>query len=384
MEIKDSPRSERKIFVALDFGSSLTKVACGRDSIEWQTFGIEPEIFPYDKNELFKISQGGKVLNALWVETLVGNGDAGQCYAIGNLANVVARTTRSLREPKHKSAVLKIMGVLAVIVDKFPGLSGKRLNCHMACVLPPGEANDKEELREALEEVLSEGFNSAAGFVQGKISYFDCKPEGGPLLLHYRKKRGMEEIEKRRITVLMTGFRNLSMLYLVKAVAERKITSELGYVRLLMGIKSKMTWLHNDEKLIEAISRYKEKLSLDRLGIDSVERFGDALKASQEVYHNEVRFWLKENVDPDTDLILVGGGAGRDLRPLFAEFFQAKEMYIYLSIIERDWDGKIKNEQAERYEDVLCLWEDLIDKHFKQKLTKNDEKKVIATKGNQN
>jgi hypothetical protein len=319
----------------------------------------------------------GNEINTLWVEAPGDNGGEQQCYAIGNLANVVAKTTRSLRDPKHKSAVLKIMGVLAVMIGKLPSLAGKQLNCHLACVLPPGELNDKEGLKDALESVLSKGFNSVAGFVQGKISYFDCKPEGGPLLLHYRKKHGMEEVEKKKITILMTGFRNLSMLYLVKAVAQKKISSELGYVRLLREITNNITWLYSDEKLIETISRYEEKLSLNKEIIPDTEKFGNALKASVSRYYEEIKMWLKENVDPETNLILVGGGAAKSLRPIFAEIFQGKEMYVHCSIIEKDWDNMpVKIEQVERYEDVLCLWEDLMSRHFKQKTKKNDEKEV--------
>ncbi|BAY23859.1 hypothetical protein NIES2100_36520 [Calothrix sp. NIES-2100] len=108
----------------------------------------------------------------------------------------------------------------------------------LACLLPPGELENKESFYKQLLTVLAD-FVTPTGRMRVELIEFKCLPEGAEIYLAYQKKLG-QAIKTKVIALAMIGYRNASVLISNKGiVATDGKTSDLGMIRLLEKILAK-------------------------------------------------------------------------------------------------------------------------------------------------
>ena len=345
----------KRLLMSIDFGASLTKVIGGIDKERWGGIGIEPEVIKIVPELLNFEALGGNPENRLWVK----RGDS--CYALGHLAKSLANTTTRLKEPKVNQAVLKVMGAIAVFKEKYDLAS--HIHCSLCCVLPPGEINDRERLGRLITEVLEGGFESFGGTIKGTVTRFECRAEGTGVFIYYRTKRG-PEANNMYIAVVMTGYRNLSLLNIGKGVTGTYDTSQLGFVRLVKKVQSQVTCLVEEDILVEKLSLWKETGDdnhlKDILSVpDQLETLKEAIKIAEIIYQEEIKAWLGENIHSKTQEVIIGGGTASYLKDFFREYFADKN--IYFKVTQKSFPDRLRKIcQEVRFEDVWCLWDYLI------------------------
>lgn len=160
----------------------------------------------------------------------------GETFVVGYLAKSKYYANEGLKELKYERAIAKTVSAIWVVSQKLK--LGMKCRLALACLLPPGELENKESFHKQLLTVLSD-FLTPTGRMRVELIEFKCLPEGAGIYLAYQKKLG-QAIKAKVIALAMIGYRNASVLISNKGiVAADGKTSDLGMIRLLEKILTK-------------------------------------------------------------------------------------------------------------------------------------------------
>jgi hypothetical protein len=342
-------RGKRKLFPALlivvDFGGSLTKVIYTGNDESLRTFGMEPEVLALPKASIdsYESSKMGMdsadPVDKAWV------GAAGQFYAVGYLARDQFNGNPGLSQLKVDRAVPKAMAaVWAASVDLE---LGNQFEVALAVLLPPGEFENADRLRSTIETSLKE-FQTPTGTLNVTLTDWDCKPEGGGVYLMHTLGQSSSALKTKTIAVLMLGFRNASVLIATRGAVTKKVTSDLGFIKLLDRVVGKTSGLSVNQ-LAPAIASAGNPPSFDALmpvlrSTSESQRKEELIKLraaiinSRAEYSASLQSWLNEVLPGHIDQVILCGGTADYLHTELKSYFNSSSIL---------WHGQIPHELQE-------------------------------------
>ena len=195
------------LILALDFGGSATKgIYCGLEENIPVSLMMEPEVLKVSWESVnsycTKTLGATEPENAAWVNYM------GETFAVGYLAKTQYYANAGLKELKYERAIAKTISAVWVASQKLK--LGMKFRLALACLLPPGELENKESFYKQLRVVLA-NFVTPTGKMRVDLVEFKCLPEGAGIYLAYQKQLG-QGIKTKVIAFVMVGYRNASVL----------------------------------------------------------------------------------------------------------------------------------------------------------------------------
>lgn len=369
----------RKILLIVDLGGSKSKATVQlypEGAIE--VLLLDPEVADIPNNSISRVESRGKLENRTWVQTEDGY------YALGELARRQFGGILQLKELKYELAVQKICGLVWLAKEKLN--LDNSLEIYLAVLLPAGEIQDKDQLRQRLAKTLRK-FGTPSGKMQLKILYCDFASEGSGIYFHNEGIR-RQSTSPVASTYIMLGYRNASIFSVRSGVISPGTTSEFGMSWLVNNFVTKVSGLSTDDpKLVEIIVQagttcdpiVLQRLSRKRKSIE-VERDGlfmaQMLLLAKEEYLRAITRWFRSYIDDDVEELVFCGGTTDYLRADLDMYFQEKKKFSI------SWHGNIPiyDEVARaglgnRMADVYALHQYILEKID----SKTGHQRAIAT-----
>ncbi len=327
-------RSKRKLFpdllLVLDFGGSLTKVIYTGPDEQLRFMSMEPEVLalPFASIDSYESSKMGMdsadPVDKAWVGAL------DQFYAVGYLAREQFNGNAGLSQLKVDRAVPKAMA--AVWAASVELQLGNQFEAAVAVLLPPGEFENASHLRRAIEDSLKD-FQTPTGTLTVTVTDWDCKPEGGGVYLMHTLGMQQEELKQKAMAVVMIGFRNASVLVATRGAVTKRITSDLGFIKLLDRVIKKTSGL-DINSLAAAIATagnppdFKALIPVLRSTSEAARKeelikLRSAITTSRSEYFLSLESWLNEVLPKSVDEVILCGGTADYLRPELPDYFKS-------------------------------------------------------------
>lgn len=285
------------IFLSIDTGGSLLKATGSKGKAPPICIAIEPEVIPLVKPPTFHLMDSNSFdpTRSAWVSVH----DA--LYAIGALAREEYRATIPLVKPKIDYLIPRVLATAATYAHYFKTRS---FDLHLCCLLPPSEYKslDLGALETQLSAALS-NFNSGVGQIQAALKSLKVLPEGLGLLNHYRSSRGDVPA---KVLVVLFGHRNLSLFEMNGGACRNFSSSDRGFASIL-------------PKLSDALNLSERECLAQSSSLATDSRSHESIKS----YWYSIQSWLTEHIPPETDEVVIGGGAVVWLRQQIVEFFKS-------------------------------------------------------------
>jgi len=339
-------RRKRKFFpellIVLDFGGSLTKVVYTDNEQSPKTLTMEPEVLALSKAsiESYESSKMGMDSAAPTDKAWVGTAD--QFYAVGYLAREQFNANAGLSQLKVDRAVPKAMAAIwAASVDLQ---LGNQFEAAVAVLLPPGEFENAARLRSSIESSLKE-FQTPTGTLNVTLTDWDCKPEGGGVYMMHTIGQLPSTFKDKAIAVLMLGFRNASVLLATRGAVTKRVTSDLGFTRLLDRVVAKTSGLDRNQ-LAGAIAVAGNPPNFDALmpvlrstseasRKEELMKLRAAIITGRSEYTASLESWFKEVLPTRVDQVILCGGTSDYLRPELSAYFKTSSLV---------WHGQMPQE----------------------------------------
>lgn len=331
------------VIVVADLGGSQTKVIFhDYPSSEPQTFCLGSEIADANidtlRGKVFSV--GDRPEDNCWVGL---PNDGG--YAFGHLAANDFRGIPMLRTLKFDLAVPKIAGILWVVSQKLKKKKTSPLQVSLFVLLPPSEGRKGEDLKKKLELELVD-FDTPTGKLTVELLKFQVVREGYGVGIYHGDKLG-EEFAKSNISVVMGGYRNLSVLSYTRGKVQDGASCELGMHWLIKDfVKESSAGFDADNfNIVEILtfagddcdasilSKLSRKQKVEERKVDG-DNFAITMRKSRESYVNAVTRWLSEKIPDGIDEVILCGGTAKYIKEELTEYFEDKEIAI-------TWDGGI-------------------------------------------
>ncbi len=246
IDINSSPL----LILALDFGGSATKgIYCKFDQSPTAKLLLkEPEVVKVPLESVI-CDSNSDILGRTEPENVAWVSYRNETFAVGYLAKNKYYANAGLKQLKYERAIAKTLAAVWTASQKLKLQPPFRLA--LACLLPPGELENKYCFLEQLRAVLAD-YTTPSGRMQVTLVEFKCLPEGAGIYLAYQKKIG-EAIKTKVIALAMIGYRNASVLISDRGVvaADGK-TSDLGMIRLLERVVAKTSG-QTPSRLVQAV-----------------------------------------------------------------------------------------------------------------------------------
>lgn len=326
-------RRKKKLFpdllIVLDFGGSLTKVIYAGSDEQLRFLSMEPEVLGLPKASIdsYESSKMGMDSADPADKAWVGSGE--QFYAVGYLAREQFNGNAGLSQLKVDRAVPKAMAaVWAASVDLQ---LGNEFEAAVGVLLPPGEFENAERLRATIENSLKE-FHSPTGTLNVTVTDWDCKPEGGGVYMMHTLNQEPSVLKQKTIAVLMVGFRNASVLLATRGAVTKRVTSDLGFIKLLERVTKRTSGLDINQ-LAGAIATagnppdFKALIPVLR-STSEAERKEELLKlksaitTSRSEYALSLSSWLTEVLPRRLDEAILCGGTADYLQAELSDYFK--------------------------------------------------------------
>lgn len=366
---KSSKSSTPEIVVVIDLGASNTKVIFQEyPDCSPQVICIHSQVADVSLDSLKGLEVGGHPEDNCWV-SLPNSGS----YALGYLASYKFGGLTMLRSLKFDLALPKIAGVLWVVSQKLSKKT-KVLKVRLCVLLPPSEGGDSKALEEKIKQELEE-FTTPTGILRVKLLDFKAMREGYGIACYRRSVLGDDEFNQRNITVVMVGYRNLSVLEFVRGKLLEGATCDLGMSWMVdTFVKECGAGLSvDDPKVLQALvdagsncdstvlSKLSRKRNKNEQTADGA-KFSVVARKARDNYALAVIRWLSQNIPEDTDEVIFCGGTARYISDELCEYCDEKEIPV-------EWDGGIvvpkvldKLEMGERLADVFGLYQYYVSK----------------------
>lgn len=327
--------------IVLDFGGSATKgVYSGADLQNEKILCMEPEVISLTLSGIahYEQSKLGKALPAdsAWVKV------DEACYAVGYLARSQFNGNPGLSSLKYERAFPKTLAAVWVAAQELK-LKNK-FSAALAVLLPAGEYESGSQLQELLTEGLK-NFETPSGKMSVTLTRFQCKPEGGGIYLIHRHHSGVAA-QRQTVAIVMVGYRNASVLLSERGRVSEKVTSDLGFIKLVKLVEARISSLPSTEKLAIAIALAGDQaqarhflplaMSNDPLAReDESERILTAVQDCKRQYAFMLLGWLREVLPRQANLdeVVLCGGTAEYLK---------QELEDHFSQTSLTWNGGIK------------------------------------------
>ena len=332
------------VIMVADIGSSGSKIFV---EIQNQTRNqktqlllMEPHVISVSRErlELYEKEKSGHPSpeDSAWVEV------NGQCWAVGHLAMNEFGANSGEKELKYERAIPKILAAVGAVAER-EGLPS-HITLRLGVLLPRGQFQNREALEEALPQALS-SFRFRLQDCSVELERFECKPEGGGLLLIRRRMLG-EAFAQKDIVMIVIGYFHASYLETSRGVINGG-TSEHGFIRLVEKVEAHTSG-YERAKLIPAIYKAGANVSQSVLkplapSLDASFRrlegtqLVKAVKAARKDSWAALVSWLRNNVSLDTEDVGLTGGTADYWRP------DLEGLFPYARI---DWYEEIEKQAA--------------------------------------
>jgi hypothetical protein len=322
------------VIIALDFGGSLTKIIYQPAHDTPQVLTMFPEVAVMT------------AASSNWTDNLPGIQSPPESRAWVELDSqrwAVGATARQLYAPaglkgvKWERAIIKTLAALWVIQQRLGLRSG--FKAAIACVLPPGEFEDRHRFEGRLREALT-GFETPTGTLkvtlgQSGQSHFLCLPECAGVSMLYSQQLPPAGTN----AFLMLGYRNASLFLSRNGAFGAGVTSDLGFVRCIEQVQAQTSGLQTDV-LVKAIAQaHQTKHIHPYVGIvpyqDEEERVKEARRldtvvdAAKESYLQMLSGWLDEVLPLPEQPTLAFYGGTADLMKFHLNRYQPKLQHHY-------------------------------------------------------
>lgn len=317
------------LLIVLDFGGSLTKVVYMGSDKQPKSLCMEPEVLELPSASLLiyedqKMGMDGSLpSDRAWV------GSDERFYAVGYLAREQFNGNAGLSQLKVERAVPKALAaVWAASVDLQ---LGNEFSAAVGVLLPPGEFENALRLKASIEKGLK-AFETPSGTLNVTLAHWDCKPEGGGVYLMHTRNRDSALLKHKSIAIVMVGFRNASILLSQRGAVTKRVTSDLGFIKLLEKVMKKTSGL-NVNQLAEVISRAGDPPDFKALipvlrSTDELHRKNDLLKlkgaimSSRQEYALSLTSWFREVLPQRLDEVVLCGGTSDYLQRELSDYFK--------------------------------------------------------------
>jgi hypothetical protein len=346
------PRKREKVVLAIDFGGWGTKFIGGPSFDERYAGVIGPQVIEIPKELLEAGWFSDELCDRAWIEI------NDKTYALGALATSLAKTHPMLSRPKVETGVRKVLAALWIVKEKFQ--LSDRLKISLCCLLPPGERKDEKKLWKELKE-LETGFTTPTGRITFELEEFCCKAEGSGIYLHHRYKRSPDALRRRKIAVLMLGYRDVSTMIFTHNNLTDSYSCSLGFAELVKKI-IRQSSSQNLDRLTPAIANYLETPTdkdltdvLPNKDSSTLEEFKRAIEISKKQYKIELENWFQEVFPQDLREVVAGGGTADTLRTDLCRLLVKYDLYFHADVKLPD-DIKLL-EMGNRFGDLWCIWD---------------------------
>jgi hypothetical protein len=322
-----SRKKEPDLVMAVDFGGSSTKAFYGLPNGTVGSLVMRPEVVTVPESAIVAMSENrlgaGLPENEAWVNY------QDDFYAVGYLAASQLSGNPRLSELKYRTATVKTLALLGVIVAREPQL-GKKFNLVLNTLLPGGEFADRKKFERKLTEALNE-FDTPTGTLKVDLLEFECLPEGAGLYAAYRQRVG-ERIFHEQVVFFMLGYRNTSCLLSdCGAIKNTALMSPLGMVKMIERVQARTSGL-DSWRLLSAIVRAGDEVKRDALWAvcrarnleersEEVELLVEAVRDARNEYVAMLRSWMGEVLPDTVNRILFSGGTADYLRKDLEEIY---------------------------------------------------------------
>lgn len=316
------------LFIVLDFGGSLTKGLYMGSDQKPKLLAMEPEVIEVPKSSIGKYESRKMGMSVATPADSAWCGVGEEYWAVGYLAQSQFNANPGLSQLKHERAFPKVLAAVWAAAQ-FLELSNS-FKAAIGILLPPGEYDNGEHLRRRIEAALQE-FETPTGKLKVALTHFDCKPEGGGVYmmrsLSYQNK---DAFRRKTIAVVMAGYRNASVLLAQRGQVVKRLTSDLGFVKLVEKVVAGNNWEVN--RLVKAIVLAGDRPDMTQLvpvlrASTELERKGELLRlreilvTSRQEYALSLKSWLNEVLPRNVDEVVLCGGTADYLRCELSEHF---------------------------------------------------------------
>lgn len=352
-------RGKGGLILVADLGGSLTKTIGGTSYERRRILAMEPEVIEVPRGlldpEAFAVGVASPKDRA-WV------GLDGSYYAVGHHARRVANTNPALRRPKAELAVQKILAAAWVLASEFRIPSP--LPLALCCLLPPSERGDDTRVEAGVREALERGFETPTGTMTGRLVEFNCKAEGSGLFMKHRVKRGAEAINRSEVAVVMSGYRNTSVMLFSRGAIAGHHTSGLGFASLLSRVVQ-IAGRYTVGELTPTVAGYLETGDETRLRPllredGDGKRLVEAIALARKQREIELRAWFEEVIPSDVEEVLLCGGSVEGQKEFLTGFFAGKRVFLHAGI-ELPSDARATG-LGYRLGDAWCIWEYFVER----------------------
>ncbi|PSB02369.1 hypothetical protein C7B64_13365 [Merismopedia glauca CCAP 1448/3] len=281
----------------MDTGGSLLKATGSKGKSPPTCIAIEPEVIPVvRKPTLHLLERSLDPTRWAWVSV---NGDQ---YAVGALAREEYRATIPLVKPKIDYFIPRTLATVAAYAYHF---NTRSFDLYLSCLLPPAEYKslNMRDLEEKLRGALS-SYSTLFADIKANLKQLKVFPEGLGLLKHYHQYRG--DLPE-RVLVVLFGHRNISLFEMNSGVCRHFNSCDRGFASILPKLSDTLN-LSSRECLAQSSQWATDERSRDVI---------------QEYWHS-IESWLTEHIPPETDEVVIGGGAVVWLRQEIIYFFHSR------------------------------------------------------------
>ena len=309
------------VTIVLDFGGSATKGVYTDISLNEKLIYMEPEVISLPPTAIadYESTKLGIATPAdsAWVTV------DEQCYVVGYLAQSRFNGNPGLSSLKYERAFPKTLAAVWVAAQELK-LKNK-FSAALAILMPSSEYESGKQLHSLLVDGLS-NFQTPTGKMSVSLTHFDCKPEGGGIYMIHRHRLG-DAARQKTVAVVMVGYRNASVLLSERGQVNKRTTSNLGFIKLVELVESRISGLPSTAQLARAISLAGEKVeknyllplalsSVPETRDEEVQKLIDVVNASRIEYAMALCSWLREVLPRQIrlDEVVLCGGTAEYLR----------------------------------------------------------------------
>ena len=141
----------------------------------------------------------------------------------------------------------------------------------------------------------------------------------------YATSQDAAVLKSKTVAVVMVGYRNASILVSERGVVGKRLTSPLGFIRLVELVERRISTLVGTARLAAAIARAGESIQTAPLmplamssqkesRLSEVEKLVGAIESSRDQYLHSLSSWLRENLPKELDEVILCGGTAYYLR----------------------------------------------------------------------
>ncbi|NET13855.1 MAG: ParM/StbA family protein [Okeania sp. SIO1H6] len=330
------------IVVAIDLGSSLTKVVWGTKG-KTNFLTMEPEVIQCDRQHL-DVYRGKRLqlksssANDAWINL---NNNISQSFVVGFLASILLAEA-NLKAPKYESALYKILAVLGIIAEQ----QQDRFDVALTTLLPYSEWTDQSKLKQEIEEAVK-SFWFRGKRVRLRLRRCQCLPEG--LGITMSRYQDLSQNIPSSVVTLVFGHRNTSILEFQRGVFSNANTTNLGFFRLIDQVVE-LTSSQERNGLHEAIFKLGDPVdsnnpilyqmckstTSDNQETETSEII-KAIQTAQEYYWTLINEWLQSKLPKRIHEVVIAGGVAQYLKHKLRERLHGIDTY---------WGGD--------WQDVIC------------------------------